>query len=269
MAAEGGVGGEAAGVGPQSAVAGDAVHGGGVEVAAVDGVELDQAHPQLHVGGGEPVVGQVLLAAQPSLQPAQGVEQHVEGGGPFGRTGAGASGALRGLLDALGAHPLDGLDHGLQAGGVQAGGAARPEPVQVAQDVGGVGADDASGPVVAEHGRERRAGVVVGARLVERAERGVAAAGTVRDRGQEGDGTVGVQAEQAVADGEAQSVGAGGRQVEPVAVRHGVVAAARVPADPAPEDGRGTADGRDGGERSDGHASPRVVGVRRGAPARA
>ncbi|GAA3149561.1 hypothetical protein GCM10010521_41210 [Streptomyces rameus] len=39
-------------------------------------------------------------------------------------------------------------------------------------------------------------------------------------------------------------------------MRHGVVAAARVPADTASEDHGGAVGGRDGGERSDGHASP-------------
>ncbi|GGV07671.1 hypothetical protein GCM10010260_51810 [Streptomyces filipinensis] len=50
-------------------------------------------------------------------------------------------------------------------------------------------------------------------------------------------------------------------------MRHGVVAAARVPPEPAAEDGGGAVDGRDGGELGDGHASPRVVGMRRCAPA--
>ena len=126
-----------------------------------------------------------------------------------------------------------------------------------------MGADDASGPVVAEHGGERRAPVVVGAGLVQRAQLGVAAVEAVREGGQEGDRTAVGQAEQGVADGEAQSVRTGGGQMEAVAVGHGVVAAARVPAEPAPEVGRGDeVGGRDGGERSDGHASPRVVGVR-------
>ncbi len=246
----------------------------------VHGVQLHQGHPQLDVACGEPAVDEVLLPRQVPLQPAQRVQQPTELSGPLGGFGVGASGALCGVLDALGAEPFDGFDLALRAARIQGVAAVAGEAVQVAQDVRGVGADDASGPVVAEHRREGRSGVVVGARLVERAQGGVAAAGTVRDGGQEGDRTAVVEAEEAVTDGEAQSVGTGGGQMEPVAVRHGVVAAARVAADPAPEAWGGGVGGRDGGERSDGHESPRgraravrggsVVGgwVRRAGPAR-
>src|SRR3954453_22241283 len=59
VAAEGRVSGEPAGVGPQGGVVGQALNSGGVEVVTVDGVELEQGGPQLHVCGGYFVADQV------------------------------------------------------------------------------------------------------------------------------------------------------------------------------------------------------------------
>src|SRR3954447_6722497 len=77
--AEGRVGGEPAGVGPQGGMAGDALDGGGVQVIAVHGVELDQRGPQLDVGGGDFVTDQVGTADQPAVEGAEGVQQCGQG----------------------------------------------------------------------------------------------------------------------------------------------------------------------------------------------
>lgn len=78
VGAEGGVGGEPARVRPQVRVVGDAVHGGGVQVPAMHGVEPHQRHPQLDVGRGEFVAEEVLLSGEPGVQRAQGAQQGAE-----------------------------------------------------------------------------------------------------------------------------------------------------------------------------------------------
>lgn len=128
--------GEPAGVGPQGGVGGDALHRGGVQVVPVDGVELDERDPQLDVGTGEVIADQARASDEPSLQRAQRPQQLVECGDTFRPPTAGRPGALCGLLDALRAHPLDGLDLRLRATRVQIQPAATEAPGEVTDDVG-------------------------------------------------------------------------------------------------------------------------------------
>ncbi|CAL9282717.1 hypothetical protein SUDANB51_07554 [Streptomyces sp. enrichment culture] len=213
------------------------------------GVQLHQRHPQLHVREGDFAAQQVLPGGEPPLQHVQRAQQGGQRGVACRRVAAGLPGALGGPGDALVAEPAYGRDRLVGTARVEVGTVTGELPGQVAQDVGGVRADDPPGPVVAEDRRHGRTGVLVRAGLVQRTQGPVFAPGCVGYGGQQRHREGVVQAEQAVCDDDLQTVRAGQREVEPVAVRRGVVTAARVTADPAPE-------GRHGGRGCGGHASP-------------
>ncbi len=147
------------------------------------------------------------------------------------------AGPLDGPVDAPLAEVRDRLDVTPVLLGQQLGAFASEAEGEVPEDVGDVGADDPSGPPVAEDGRGGRAVVEVGARLVRRAERGVPAVGRVGGGGQDGERERVVESEEAVGERDAQTARVGRCGMEAVAVRHGVVAAVLVAADPPAEDG--------------------------------
>ncbi|CQR60094.1 Hypothetical Protein sle_06310 [Streptomyces leeuwenhoekii] len=241
-------------------MSGDAVDRGGVQVPAVHDVQVDQGHPQPHVGGGRLAAQHVFLGGQPPLQGVQRAQQGAEGGLALRGGGVGPPGALGRVVDAVPAQARHGLDLAFRAPRVQHGpsrAAVAEAPGQVGQDVRGVVADDPARPGVAQHGGRGRTGIPVAAGPVQRAQRRVPAVGLVGHGRQQGHREDLVETEEAVGDGDGQTVRAGRRQVQAVAAGHGVVAAAGVGADPAAEGGQRRA-GRHGGRWRGGHVSPRV-----------
>jgi hypothetical protein len=119
--------------------------------------------PQLDVRGGDLIPDRVRIPVQPAIQRAQRPQQRFEPLVPPRPLGADRSRTLRGRLDVLGVHPLDGLGLRLRAVRVQLQPTLAEAPGEVAGDVGCVRTHDAPGPVVAEDRREGRSGVPVDA----------------------------------------------------------------------------------------------------------